>query len=130
MAGGLTDDTPSLGFSNRQKSSSFNGLDPSEAERLALLLEELGEAQQAIGKILRHGYESKHPFRMSGLTNRESLEKEIGDVKARIDLMVDSGDLELQAILDSAHEKYIKRAYLHHQSSNAAVHRRGPEQKE
>lgn len=31
----------------------FNGLTPAEAERLALLLEELGEAQQAIGKILR-----------------------------------------------------------------------------
>ena len=39
----------------------FNQLTPAEAERLALLLEELGEAQQAIGKILRHGYASTHP---------------------------------------------------------------------
>jgi hypothetical protein len=39
----------------------FNRLTPAEAERLALLLEELGEAQQIIGKILRHGYESYHP---------------------------------------------------------------------
>jgi hypothetical protein len=34
----------------------FNSLTPAELERLSLLLEELGEAQQAIGKILRHGY--------------------------------------------------------------------------
>ena len=33
----------------------------SRLERLALLLEELGEAQQVIGKILRHGYDSRHP---------------------------------------------------------------------
>lgn len=39
----------------------FNGLTPAEAERLALLSEELGEAQQAIGKILRHGYDSSNP---------------------------------------------------------------------
>ena len=37
----------------------FNKLSAAEAERLALLLEELGEAQQAIGKILRHGYENR-----------------------------------------------------------------------
>lgn len=36
----------------------FNQLSPAEAERLALLSEELGEAQQAIGKILRHGQPS------------------------------------------------------------------------
>lgn len=34
----------------------FNDLSNAELERLALLLEELGEAQQVIGKILRHGY--------------------------------------------------------------------------
>lgn len=39
----------------------FNGLSPAETERLALLSEEMGEVQQAIGKILRHGYESIHP---------------------------------------------------------------------
>lgn len=36
-----------------------NKLNDAQSERLALLLEELGEAQQAIGKILRHGYQSR-----------------------------------------------------------------------
>ena len=40
-----------------------NGLNDAEAERLAILLEEFGEAQQAVGKILRHGYESYDPSR-------------------------------------------------------------------
>lgn len=42
-------------------SQQFNALTPAEAERLFYLLEKLGEAQQAIGKILRHGYESYDP---------------------------------------------------------------------
>lgn len=37
-------------------SQPFNQLTNAQAERLHILLEELGEAQQAIGKILRHGY--------------------------------------------------------------------------
>ena len=32
-----------------------------EVERLAWLVEEMGEAQQAAGKILRHGYIGKDP---------------------------------------------------------------------
>lgn len=56
----------------------FNRLTPAEAERLALLAEECGEVIQAIGKVLRHGFESTHPD--GGPTNRESLERECGDV--------------------------------------------------
>jgi hypothetical protein len=46
----------------RRVSQHFNGLTPAEAERLALLAEECGEVIQAIGKVLRHGYESRHPY--------------------------------------------------------------------
>lgn len=52
----------------------FNRLTPAEAERLALLAEECGEAIQAIGKILRHGYESNHPEFTE--TNRTQLPDE------------------------------------------------------
>jgi hypothetical protein len=65
-------------------SGHFNGLSPAEAERLALLLEELGEAQQVIGKILRHGYESHHPENPDD-SNRALLEGELGDVMAAIE---------------------------------------------
>ena len=63
----------------------FNGLTASEAERLFLLLEELGEVQQVIGKILRHGYESHHPN--GGPNNRTLLEMELEDVLAALHLL-------------------------------------------
>ena len=93
----------------------FNGLTEAEAERLALLLEEMGEAQQAIGKILRHGYESTHPD--GGPTNRESLERELGDVQAAINMLIDARDLR-QMEIDAARLRKRKRVqqYLHHQA--------------
>ena len=92
----------------------FNQLTPAEAERLAMLLEELGEAQQAIGKILRHGYESKHPN--GGLTNRHDLEREIGDIHAALRLLTLSGDLDGSAIALAATKKMARiNVYSHHQ---------------
>ncbi len=92
----------------------FNKLTPAEAERLALLAEEMGEAQQAIGKILRHGYESRHPN--GGPTNRRTLEIELGDVRHAMIRLCDSGDLSKQAIHDRADTKALTVAqYLHHQ---------------
>jgi NTP pyrophosphatase (non-canonical NTP hydrolase) len=94
--------------------SAFNELTPAEAERLALLLEELGEAQQAIGKVLRHGYESTHPD--GGPTNREMLEDELGHVYFAAALLCESGDLEATGIFrsQSVKEEDVKQ-YLHHQ---------------
>ena len=93
-------------------------LTPAEIERLALLMEEMGEAAQAIGKILRHGYGSRHPD--GGPTNREALEKEIGDVRAAISLMIEKGDLSVAELWRHEEEKQesVKR-YLHHQYHQA-----------
>ena len=92
------------------------GLNAAELERLALLLEELGEAQQAIGKILRHGYESRHPS--GGATNRVSLEAELGDVCAAIALMCEAGDLRDDSLQVAAVDKLGRvDRYLHHQES-------------
>lgn len=66
----------------KRRTASFNKLSPSQAESLALLLEELGEAQQAIGKILRHGLRTSHPA--TGVVNRDALEHELGDVRAAV----------------------------------------------
>lgn len=98
----------------------FNGLGPAEAERLALLAEELGEATQAIGKILRHGYESRNPYLMNGPTNREALEKEVADVYVAARMMFDAGDLRRLAC--AGHEERKTEAvqrFLHHQGHNA-----------
>ena len=86
----------------------------SRLERLALLLEELGEAQQVIGKILRHGYDSRHPD--GGPDNAALLEMELGDVLAAIDLLVKAGDLDWGLIKDARQTKPVRLApYLHHQ---------------
>jgi NTP pyrophosphatase (non-canonical NTP hydrolase) len=92
----------------------FNGLSNSEAERLALLVEEMGEAAQSVGKILRHGYESAHPD--GGPNNRQSLERELGDVRHCMQRLAWSGDVSRQAVHDRADEKLIQvNQYLHHQ---------------
>lgn len=92
----------------------FNKLTPAEAERLAILSEECAEVIQVIGKILRHGYESGHP--QSEFTNKEDLQKEIGDVAAVIDMMIKAGDLNEDSIEESFDAKPEKMSkYLHHQ---------------
>lgn len=95
------------------KTQHFNGLSPAEAERLSLLMEEMGEAILAIGKIQRHGYESRHPG--GGPTNREMLEREIGHIALAKDLMMRDGDISGVAVAESKMEKFntIDR-WLHH----------------
>jgi hypothetical protein len=97
-------------------SEHFNGLSPAEAERLAMLAEELGEALHMIGKILRHGYESRDPTQSDTINNRAMLEMEIGDVGAVIVRMVNEGDLNKWCI-DTRRRHRLARGqiYLHHQ---------------
>jgi NTP pyrophosphatase (non-canonical NTP hydrolase) len=88
-----------------------------ETERLALLLEEMGEAQQIIGKILRHGYASKNPFYPDGETNRELLTRELGDVLVAIDFLTENGDVKMDDLED---RKRVKNHriwdWLHYQT--------------
>jgi hypothetical protein len=94
-------------------SAHFNGLTPAEAERLAILSEELGEAQQCIGKILRHGYESTWD---NGVSNREYLERELGDVDAIMTLMFRNKDINIHEIdKASLHKLERVKGYTHHQ---------------
>lgn len=90
-----------------------NGLSQAEVERLALLMEEAAEVQQIIGKILRHGYESYHPDNVN-VSNRQLLEKEVGDLLAAISISRTAGDFSLQSVLDAFKSK-MKRVgqYLH-----------------
>jgi NTP pyrophosphatase (non-canonical NTP hydrolase) len=72
------------------------GLSPAEIERLAMLAEECGEVVQAVGKVLRHGWDSSSPY--GSRTNRATLEREVGDVRAVIGLMLDYHDLHLAEV--------------------------------
>lgn len=92
------------------------GLSAAEVERLALLVEELGEAAQSVGKVLRHGYESHHPYGYKPGTNREQLEAELGDVKAAVDMMCEADDLSGVAMnLNAECKRERVKQYLHHQ---------------
>jgi NTP pyrophosphatase (non-canonical NTP hydrolase) len=89
----------------------FNKLSDGQAERLAYLLEELGEAQQAIGKILRHGYESCHPD-YPEKNNKDDLEKELSDIWVAIKLMLMSNDISF--VTKNINKSKLKK-YMHHQ---------------
>jgi NTP pyrophosphatase (non-canonical NTP hydrolase) len=97
----------------------FNRLNDAEAERLAILAEECGEVLQTIGKILRHGYESKNPLVMNSKTNRQALELELGDLMFAITFMCRSGDIVDSHVSDHADSKTERiKPYLHHQDAD------------
>lgn len=95
--------------------SHFNQLTPAELERLAKLSEELGEATQAIGKILRHGYESYNPTIQFPKSNRQDLERELGDILFAIDLLCEKNDVNLDNIENIRNFNRHKNMYFHHQ---------------
>lgn len=84
-----------------------------ELERLAIAMEEMGEAVQAMGKILRHGFESKW---LEGQTNREQLEIELGDVLYSINLLIQKGDVNSIVIQERAAQKLREKPFTRHQN--------------
>jgi hypothetical protein len=91
----------------------FNKLSPAEVERLACIAEECGEIQQIIGKILRHGYESRSPD--GGPDNRKLLEMELGDLVANCHTAEVNGDIDGIAVRLFAQNKLRRIGkYLHH----------------
>lgn len=107
----------------------FNQLSPAELERLAYLAEEMCEAGQIIGKIIRHGYESRDPTKAvpvtddnrggtigrhnSSPTNRHLLETELGDVLRAVKMMTDAGDLKSDRLHELS-QRLPPLKYMHH----------------
>lgn len=106
-----------------------NALTHCEAERLAILSEEAGEVMQClgtvvqtVGKILRHGYESHNPLDRDAGTNRDALERELGNFLFAMDLMVKEFDLDASAIEAARVEKAESiKPWLHHQTPHIQV---------
>lgn len=65
-----------------------------QQERLALLIEECAEVQQAATKILRHGFESINPDDPDKTTNRWALEKEISHLQIALELLRINADTD------------------------------------
>lgn len=100
----------------------FNELSNAQDERLAILAEECGEVIQAVMKIMRHGYDSVNPKDDSGETNRQALERELGDVGHAMKRMEWCGDIDAMAIQARSHAKESKIGkYLHHQHSETSA---------
>jgi len=98
----------------------FNKLTPDETELLALLAEECGEVIQAVGKILRHGFDSNWN---GGPTNRRSLEDEIGDVYLIAGMLCNAEFVNVSHIMQRVITKPEKlNKYLHHNSFTGDNH--------
>ena len=100
----------------------FNKLSPAEAERLALLIEECAELQQAACKILRHGYGSKDPTDAWHRGNKSDLEKEMGDVQAAMDIMLYNADVDGPCVTSHRYKKLrTVGRWLHHNENGVEV---------
>lgn len=94
----------------------FNNLTPAEDERLTLLTEECAEVIIAIAKIQRHGYESFDPTEEAPDSNRSTLAKEMGDVRAAMIMLCNAGDVSKENMHRHADNKLINvKQWLHHQ---------------
>ena len=99
---------------DQRTSKPFNGLSPADTEVLAILAEECGELVQAVTKILRHGIYSHHP-ESAQVTNRDLLEKEMGDVLGAMRMVCEAHIADRDAIYLQARGKLARLGrWLHH----------------
>lgn len=91
------------------------GLSSAQAERLALLSEECGEVVQIIGKIFRHGLDSRNPIVNDGKPNRDYLAEELGHIYLAVHLLCTNEDIDMKLIGASFIEKAERiEKYLHY----------------
>lgn len=95
----------------------FNQLTPKQVELLGGTSEECGEVVQVIGKILRHGLDSRKPTDINSETNRKNLTAELADIAAMTDLLIENGVIDAtdwQALKDKKRARFEQ--YAHHLS--------------
>lgn len=74
-------------------------------EILIITQEEAGEVIQEIAKCFRFGLDSAHN---SGVSNRERLTQEVGDLMLMCDLLVEAGVISAVGITAAKHQKRTK----------------------
>ena len=77
-----------------------------DQEILSITQEECAEVIQAISKIFRFGFDSKHPEK--AYDNREHLEEELGDLQCMINLMIEHGVVRKSKVDEAEINKYEK----------------------
>lgn len=93
----------------------FNQLTPKQVELLGGTSEECGEVVQVIGKIFRHGLDSRKPTDPLSETNRKNLTAELADIAAMTDLLIENGVIdasEWQSLKDKKRDRFEQ--YAHH----------------
>lgn len=82
----------------------MNKINEANREILLITQEECAEVTQAISKVFRFGMEDHH----KGVSNREHLEEEIGDLMCMIDLLINSGMVSEAAVMTAKSAKMNK----------------------
>jgi len=73
-------------------------LTPAQIELLALLSEQFGGAVQAVGEVLRHGYDKSDPAKSNGATSGSRLETALGNVRATMIMLCESENVSKERI--------------------------------
>jgi NTP pyrophosphatase (non-canonical NTP hydrolase) len=73
-------------------------------EILLITQEECAEVTQAISKVFRFGADDF----FKGMSNRQHLEEEVGDLMCMIDLLIDNGIVSEAAVMAAKNEKMNK----------------------
>jgi NTP pyrophosphatase (non-canonical NTP hydrolase) len=82
---------------------SYSNLTSQQEEIIRIMQEEAAEVIQVVSKICRFGIDS-----YTGRSNRDQLAAEIGDIVAMIDLAVEHGIVDRNAIVAAAARKREK----------------------
>lgn len=88
-------------------------------ERLVILAEECAEVQQVICKALRHGLDSDNNGK-NPETNRQMIERELGDLMHSAQRCFNSGDLSESIVEERRRLPETKAPYLHYQDGEPA----------
>ncbi len=90
-----------------------NKLTEAQEERLGVAVEEFGEALQAIGKIVRYGYDNQ--WLGEGPTKKQKLEEEIAHCMIAINMLIATKDISLDALEQHYNKKkeFIQNHLLH-----------------
>jgi NTP pyrophosphatase (non-canonical NTP hydrolase) len=76
-------------------------------ETLIITQEECAEVIQAISKVMRFGFDSCYPFEESAST-KECLTMEVGQLLCMIDILVEQGVIDEDAMVTAMEAKKIK----------------------
>jgi len=79
-------------------------INANEKEILLIAQEECAEVTQAISKVFRFGLHAQH----NGASNRERLTEEVGDLFCMIQLMIETGIINIDEVDNASRKKKEK----------------------